>query len=76
MKLALAKKTTACLFAACMAAQPAFGAVTDIATVPLGTAAGSGYLPNLLFTPITRAAWRWNLRIMDPGTSGSVPFPA
>ncbi|MGB7589279.1 MAG: hypothetical protein WBM00_11280, partial [Solirubrobacterales bacterium] len=37
------------LAAACIAAQPAFAAVTDISSSPLGTAAGLGFLPNLLF---------------------------
>ncbi|HVQ53485.1 MAG TPA: hypothetical protein VMS92_25920, partial [Mycobacterium sp.] len=78
MKLALAKKTTACLFAACMAAQPAFGAVTDIATVPLGTAAGSGYLPNLLFTLDNSGSMAWEFLpdYVDPSTATTVTsFP-
>jgi len=49
MKNNLAKQMTACLLAAGMAAQPAYAAVTDISNVPLGAAAGSGFLPNLLF---------------------------
>src|SRR6267154_1119455 len=49
MKITFAKQTAAYLVAACMAAQPAFAAVTDISNVPLGSAAGSGFLPNLLF---------------------------
>src|SRR5712691_8799021 len=49
MKITLAKQTAAYLVAACMGAQPAFAAVTDISNVPLGSAAGSGFLPNLLF---------------------------
>jgi len=49
MKNTLTKKTAAYLVAACMAAQPAFAAVTDISTVPLGSSAGAGFLPNLLF---------------------------
>jgi type IV pilus assembly protein PilY1 len=40
---------TACVVAACMVAQPAFAAVTDISNVPLGSAGGATYLPNLLF---------------------------
>ena len=43
------KGMTACVVAACMVAQPAFAAVTDISNVPLGSAGGSTYLPNLLF---------------------------
>src|SRR5437867_8756972 len=50
MKINLAKKTTAYLVAACMAAQPAFAGVTDISTVPLGSTTGTTFLPNLLFT--------------------------
>src|SRR5882672_8036546 len=49
MKITFAKQTAAYLVAACMEAQPAFAAVTDISNVPLGSAAGSGFLPNLLF---------------------------
>ena len=49
MKNNMAKQMTACLLAAGMAAQPAYAAVTDISNVPLGAAAGSGFLPNLLF---------------------------
>lgn len=49
MKITLAKHMTACLLAACMAAQPVFAAVTGISNEPLGAAAGTGSLPNLLF---------------------------
>src|SRR5258706_4637071 len=49
MKITFAKQTAAYLVAACMGGQPAFAAVTDISNVPLGSAAGSGFLPNLLF---------------------------
>src|SRR6267378_3815153 len=42
MKITFAKQTAAYLVAACMGAQPAFAAVTDISNVPLGSAAGSG----------------------------------
>src|SRR6267154_361307 len=49
MKITFEKHIAAYLVAACMAAQPAFAAVTDISNVPLGSAAGSGFLPNLLF---------------------------
>jgi hypothetical protein len=49
MKITFEKQIAAYLVAACMAAQPAFAAVTDISNVPLGTTAGSGFLPNLLF---------------------------
>ena len=49
MKITLARQMTAYLVAACMAAQPAFAAVTDISNAPLGAAAGTGSLPNLLF---------------------------
>src|SRR5712671_5528815 len=49
MKITFAKQTAAYLVAACMGAQPAFAAVTDISNVPLGSAGGSTYLPNLLF---------------------------
>jgi len=49
MKITFAKQTAAYLVAACMGAQPAFAAVTDISNVPLGSSAGSGFLPNLLF---------------------------
>src|SRR5258708_40108993 len=49
MKITFAKQTAAYLVAACMGAQPAFAAVTDISNGPLGSAAGSGFLPNLLF---------------------------
>src|SRR3989442_8390435 len=50
MKINLAKKTTAYLVAACMAAQPAFAGITDISNVPLGSTTGTTFLPNLLFT--------------------------
>jgi type IV pilus assembly protein PilY1 len=43
------KRMTACVVAACMMAQPAFAAVTDISNVPLGSTAGASFLPNLLF---------------------------
>ena len=49
MKITLTKQMKAYLVAACMAAQPAFAAVTDLSNVPLGSAAGAGFLPNLLF---------------------------
>src|SRR5260221_6872119 len=49
MKITFAKQTAAYLVAACMGAQPAFAAVTDISNLPLGSSAGSGFLPNLLF---------------------------
>jgi type IV pilus assembly protein PilY1 len=49
MKSTFTKKTAAYLVAACMAGQPAFAAVTDISSVPLGSSAGAGFLPNLLF---------------------------
>src|SRR5258706_313782 len=49
MKITFEKQIAAYLVAACMGAQPAFAAVTDISNVPLGSAAGSGFLPNLLF---------------------------
>src|ERR1700704_3677156 len=49
MKITFAKQTAAYLVAACMGAQPAFAAVTDISNVPLGSSAGAGFLPNLLF---------------------------
>jgi len=49
MNTPLAKQMTAFLVAAWMAAHPAFGAGTDISNTPLGSAAGAGFLPNLLF---------------------------
>src|SRR5258705_6143310 len=49
MKITFEKRAAASLVAACMGAQPAFAAVSDISNVPLGASAGSGFLPNLLF---------------------------
>ena len=50
MSHTLAKRATALVVVACMAAQPAFAAVTDVSNVPLASAAGTNFLPNLLFT--------------------------
>jgi type IV pilus assembly protein PilY1 len=49
MKNISTMKTAAYLVAACLAAQPAFAGPTDISNVPLGSSAGLGLLPNLLF---------------------------
>ena len=49
MRIDLAKRMAAYVLAACMVAQPAFAAFTDISNVPLGSTAGATYLPNLLF---------------------------
>jgi type IV pilus assembly protein PilY1 len=45
----MAKRMSACVVAACLTAQPAFAAVVDISNTPLGSSAGAGFLPNLLF---------------------------
>jgi len=50
MSHTLAKRVIAYALAACMAAQPAFAATTDISAVPLASSAGANFLPNLLFT--------------------------
>ncbi len=50
MSHTLAKRATAFVVAACMTAQPAIAAITDISNVPLASAAGTNFLPNLLFT--------------------------
>jgi len=73
----LAKKTAACFIAACMVAQPALGALTDISTVPLGTAAGAGYLPNLLFTLDNSGSMDWDFLpdYVNPSTSNVTSFP-
>src|SRR5262245_57858164 len=49
MRTNTAMRFTACTLAACLVAQPAFAALTDISNVPLGSTAGASYLPNLLF---------------------------
>src|SRR4249920_706347 len=49
MKNTSTMKAAAYLVAGCMAAHPAFAAVTDISNAPLGVAGGAGLLPNLLF---------------------------
>ncbi|MGB5079555.1 MAG: hypothetical protein WBO23_02295, partial [Burkholderiales bacterium] len=49
MKTFWSRRMTAYLAAACLATPPAFAAVTDISNSPLGSAAGLGFLPNLLF---------------------------
>jgi type IV pilus assembly protein PilY1 len=72
-----AKKITACLAAACMVAQPAFAGVTDIASVPLGSTAGSTFLPNLLFTLDDSGSMAWHFLpdYVDPNTSGMTNNP-
>ena len=49
MKTNMAKRMAVCAVAACLTAQPAFAAVVDISNTPLGSSAGAGFLPNLLF---------------------------
>jgi type IV pilus assembly protein PilY1 len=49
-KISLAKRMVAYGVIASMAAQPVFAAPTDISTVPLASASGGNYMPNLLFT--------------------------
>jgi type IV pilus assembly protein PilY1 len=43
-----------------MTAQPAFAASTDIATIPLASAAGASVLPNLLFTLDSSGSMDWD----------------
>ncbi|HET7764641.1 MAG TPA: PilC/PilY family type IV pilus protein, partial [Burkholderiales bacterium] len=77
MTRTFATKITACLAAACMVAQPAFGAVTDIANVPLGSTAGATFLPNLLFTLDESGSMAWHFLpdYVDPNTSGMTNNP-
>ncbi len=49
MKTNMTKRIAVCAVAACLTAQPAFAAVVDISNTPLGSSAGAGFLPNLLF---------------------------
>src|SRR5712664_2046480 len=77
MKSTLIKQMTAYLVAACMAAQPAFAAVIDISNVPLGSTAGSGFLPNLLFTLDNSGSMAWDFLpdYVNPATSGMTSNP-
>jgi type IV pilus assembly protein PilY1 len=77
MKSTLIKQMTAYLVAACMAAQPAFAAVIDISNVPLGSTAGSGFLPNLLFTLDNSGSMAWDFLpdYVNPPFSGMTNNP-
>ena len=54
------KRLLAYALIASMSAQPAFAASTDVASIPLASAAGASVLPNLLFTLDSSGSMDWD----------------
>ena len=73
----MTKKLLAYALIASITAQPAFAASTDVASIPLASAAGASVLPNLLFTLDASGSMAWDFLpdYVDPNTSGLTSYP-